>query len=124
MRLAEILKMRKDIFDCYNFELDQYKCKSILHQNMERNISPWLYTIQFADNVDVSDVLSYLMNNLIEARPVFYSLSAMQIYKKYSLFNQLSKDQEILGISLPTFIGLKNNQIQRVTSVLVNYFNE
>ena len=49
---------------------------------MKGNTSPWLYTIQFVDNVDVNNVINYLMNNLIEARPVFYSLSDMQIYKR------------------------------------------
>ena len=74
--------------------------------------------------MDVNNVINYLMNNLIEARPVFYSLSDMQIYKNYSPKDQDSSNLKISGISLPTFIGLRNQQIQKITSLLVNYFNE
>ena len=124
IRLDEIIRIRKDIFDAYNYDFDKYNCKSIIHHNMKGNTSPWLYTIQFVDNVDVNNVINYLMNNLIEARPVFYSLSDMQIYKNYSPKDQDSSNLKISGISLPTFIGLRNQQIQKITSLLVNYFNE
>ena len=124
LRLNDILKKRKYIFNLYNDQFDNHKCKPILHQNMKLNGSPWLYTVQFDEAINVSDILSYLMSNLIEARPVFYPLSAMKIYEMYVPSNFEPCYRNISGISLPTFIGLDDEKITKITSVLVNYFNE
>ena len=35
IRLDEIIRIRKDIFDAYNYDFDKYNCKSIIHHNMK-----------------------------------------------------------------------------------------
>ena len=56
-------------------------------------------------------VIKKLNDAGIEARPMFYPASDMKIYKKYLNKNYKFKKLSYSGISLPSFVGLKKNQI-------------
>ncbi|MDA9781120.1 DegT/DnrJ/EryC1/StrS family aminotransferase [Amylibacter sp.] len=122
LRLKDILATRREIFIQYNHAFNSENCPNIIIDNMQNEVSPWLYSVQFQDDIDIEHVINYMMNNLIECRPVFYSLSSMNIYKNYTAQTCRAGFEQIIGISLPTYIGLENDQIQKITSTLVRYF--
>ena len=77
------------------------------------HISYWLYTIlvkKISKN-NRDKVIKKLNDAGIEARPMFYPASDMKIYKKYLNKNSKFKKLSYSGISLPSFVGLKKNQI-------------
>ena len=78
----------------------------------------WLVCILLInnDNGERDKLIASLKDNGIEARPFFYSLSDMDIYKKYShSLNSSAKKISSCGINLPTYESLMSlNQIELI----------
>lgn len=90
-----------------------------------RNVT-WLFTI-LVPKSHRNKLIDFLSKKNIDARPMFIPLHQMPPYTKYispaSKFNDSNKLSEE-GLSLPTFIGLKANDIKRVADVINEYFNK
>lgn len=104
-----ILERRREIYDWY----------SRLIPDTRPNISGrvnWLYTT-LIDNRD--KVIESLYDNGIESRPIFEPLNTMDIYKKYVKIeykNSVSLSKR--GISLPTYIGLTENDVELISGIV------
>lgn len=82
--------------------------------------SYWLYNVIIKDiNEKKRDkVINELIYSGIEARPMFYPASDMSIYKQYNKSKEMEKIS-YQGISLPSFIGLKEEDIIRISKRLI-----
>ena len=125
-KIKKLLNMRKKIFQNYDKFLENKRIVPI-HKIIACNfndISYWYYTLRINDfDLKRRDKLINFLKNLgIESRPMFYPLSDMPVYKKYlegSAYN--SKYWSYSSISLPTFPGLKTDEIYYI-SKKINLF--
>lgn len=123
-----ILKRREDLEDYFRDELSQNEFVDIqAYQYEGRKKVNWLtsFTLKndFAHQRD--ELLSYLYSKGIEARPFFFPLSEMPIYKKYVRSENLEKSYEVSrsGFSLPTDIKLEREDVKRFCQEIVNFFS-
>ena len=84
--------------------------------------SYWLYTIILKKNISRDSLIKKLIEFGIDSRPVFYPLHEMPPYKKFT--NKMNhfefSDIAYSGISLPSSINLKKDEIMYICQVLSN----
>ena len=85
----------------------------------------WLVCILLtdSDNNERDRLISSLKDNGIEARPFFYLLSDMEIFKKYShKVNSSAKKISSCGINLPTYESLMS--LEQIESIIKKVFKK
>jgi len=109
-RIDEIHLNRRKYEDNYKSILSQ---DGFVFQNdLEgRERITWLVSILLDESLDKNSYIEKLKNNGIDARPFFYPLTDMDIYKPYSSFpTPVSKMLSKRGLNLPTYESLKSMQ--------------
>jgi len=106
-------KLYRRIMSDSNFEFQQ--------DLKNRKRITWLVCL-LVDNNERDILIEQLKDNGIDARPFFYLLSDMDIYKKYShAVNSSAKKISSYGINLPTYESLKSlEQIEIIINKIVN----
>ncbi len=86
------------------------KTRFQFQQSLEnREKITWLVCLLVDENTERDKVIKVLEQNGIDARPFFYPLSDMDIYKKYShSSNPVARKISSYGINLPTYESLKS----------------
>ena len=83
--------------------------------------SNWLYTIIFKKELDRNLIMSKMLERGIDTRPVFYPLHEMPPYSKFrrskSLAHSIRASRS--GISLPSSVSLKDDEIEYVSDTLI-----
>ena len=81
----------------------------------------WLYSIVLKDPYEISrdELIKKLRENGIESRPVFYLLTDMPPYKSDEKFPVASNISN-RGISLPSSVDLKIEDIKKIVGVIKN----
>lgn len=110
-QLERIDKIHKN-----RFLYEQLYRKSILKSSFQfqqslknREKITWLVCLLVDENYDRDKVIKVFEQNGIGARPFFYPLSDMDIYKKYShSSNPIARKISSYGINLPTYENLKS----------------
>lgn len=107
-RIEEIHKNRKMYEENYKKILDS---KSFTFQQDidNRTRITWLVSVLLDESIDREEYIKELKTKGIDARPFFYPLSDMEIYKQYCknetpVTHKLSK----VGLNLPTYESLKS----------------
>jgi len=79
----------------------------------------WMYSILVEEEYGLSrdELIAKLGANGIDSRPVFYPIHTMPPYKQ-DLVLPVAEDLASKGISLPSGIGLKDEEIERVASLI------
>ena len=125
-RFDTILQRKLEISNLYkknlkgenNISMLPYEYHNVVHSN-------WLFTIILKDNIKRDFLIEELNNLGIETRPVFYCLSIMPPYihckTSESLLNSLKISNN--GISLPTSLSLKKEDIVYVCDSLKSLLN-
>ena len=116
-RITDILKWRSEIEVQYREGLT--RIPSIEFQGLipDRDKITWLVCILVNNNLrDIA--LAKLNSAKIDARPFFYSLGDMEIFKKYLFSNKQSKLISGKGINLPTNLSVNSETIDRILKVL------
>ena len=109
IRIAKVYK--KNLSDCKNLILPEEKSWA--------KHSYWLYNV-IVKNVNEKtrdSLINKLEQTGIEVRPMFYPASDMEIYSKFIKKNKFSQIS-YKGISLPSYIGLTNNEIKFICNKL------
>jgi len=117
-RIDEILNWRSQLENNFREalkDLTKIKFQSILPG---REKITWLVSILIQDNKR-DEVLQSLNKVNIDARPFFYSLGIMDIYKKYLFSNEKSLKVSKAGINLPTNPSVSEDTIQRIKQILL-----
>jgi perosamine synthetase len=108
-------KLYRTIMSDSNFEFQQ--------DLKNRKRITWLVCLLIGcnDNNERDLLIDLLIDNGIEARPFFYLLSDMEIYKKYSrTVNSSAKKISSCGINLPTYENLKSlDQIEIIIKKII-----
>ena len=116
-----IVAKRKRIFDLYSKYFND-KPDLLLHHvvnDEEIKVGYWLVTINLTSVISLKErdeLINILAKNNIDSRPTFYKLSNMPMY------NSSSQEEEyIWGISLPTYIGLREKNIKKICQIVLQY---
>jgi len=117
-RIEEIHKNRRKYEENYRDILDKDKFTFQNDLDKHRKVT-WLVSVLLDDSIDREKYITQLKENGIDARPFFYPLSDMDIYKKYCknetvVTHRLSK----VGLNLPTYESLKS--IDEIKEILDN----
>lgn len=112
-RIEEILNWRSQLEKNYREELKDIKQIRFQAILPDRDKITWLVSILIKGNKR-DEVLKSLNEMNIDARPFFYSLSEMEIYKKYLFSNEKSLSVSKCGINLPTNPSVSYDTIQRI----------
>ena len=79
----------------------------------------WIVCLLVNESDKRDKLIQLLKNNGIDARPFFYLLSDMDIYKKYSHSSTpISKNISSRGVNLPTYESLKS--LEQIESIFVD----
>lgn len=125
--LDEIIEDRRRIHSLYRSKLQSIP--GLRLQHFEDDVDPvlWVITVQLTAPEDVAEMRerrNRIMTNMsrdgIETRPGFYALSLMPPYDAPDLPNCLKASAGI--ISLPTFVGISEDQIERVCGSFVRHY--
>ena len=126
-QLADFREKRKKIFSLYGKFLgndERIKFQSIAD---DAESSYWLFTVSLngIDETDRDKVIESLNSHGIDARPIFYPLADMDIYRSYSKTDcNNSREISYSGISLPTSVYLTEEDIFRVSNGLKQALSE
>ena len=114
-----LIKTKIDIAKTYNKYLKNFEKIVIPKTEKWASHSFWLYNIIIKDgNEKGRDNLIFKLSQAgIEARPMFYPASDMKIYSKFKKDINYSKIS-YKGLSLPSYIGLSNEEIKFTCSKL------
>ncbi|WP_419771207.1 MAG: aminotransferase class I/II-fold pyridoxal phosphate-dependent enzyme [Candidatus Marinarcus sp.] len=117
-RIDEIHKNRRMYENNYKTVLE----KSNFHfqDNLpQRERITWLVSLLVPKHINRDAYMSQLKTNGIDARPFFYPLSDMDIYKPYCKeFTPITHKISKVGINLPTYESLKS--IEEIKEILKN----
>lgn len=82
----------------------------------------WTYSVLIEDEFGISsfELQERLRDKGIETRPFFAPISKMPFYQKFDFNCPVCYDVSKRGISLPTFSGLTEKQIERVVNEIKN----
>ncbi len=118
----EILKKKRFIAELYRAELDGLPLK--FHNEIpDTTHSYWMCSILLDDSVLRDLLRSYLNNNNIETRPVFYpchTLPHMKTAQKFLVAESIAKR----GINLPSYPSLSQENIFKITKTVREFFKE
>jgi len=120
-RIEKIHKNRREYEENYKDILDTKKFTFQNELKNRRRIT-WLVSILVNENVDKDEYIDELKENGIDARPFFYPLSDMDIYKSYcNVGTPISKMLSKRGFNLPTYESLKSlNEIKNIFKDKIN----
>ncbi len=107
-RIEDIHQNRRKYENSYKEILDT---KNFTFQNNleKRRRITWLVSILVDENIDKDKYINKLNENGIDARPFFYPLSDMDIYKPYcNVDTPITKMLSKRGLNLPTYESLKS----------------
>lgn len=118
-KIKTILHNREQIENDYKNKLSGID--SIIFQAddfTDRKKITWLVSLLVA-NMDIrNSLINSMKKKGIDSRPFFYSLSRMEIYKKYLFSNTASLEISERGICLPTYEGIKPETIDLIADEL------
>ncbi len=117
-RIESIIQQRRDIESAYQRALADTGLFEFQRGDLEhREKVVWLVSALVTGN-NRADVIERLKNAGIDARPSFYSLSDMPVYKEYSRSAEVSRYISERGLSLPTHKDIDLNKIDAVAAAL------
>jgi perosamine synthetase len=126
VKLDSFVKRKIDIANEYRFFFSQYDFFEAQNELKNSKSSYWLFSILLNDNAPFKkkEFIDALKLNGIDTRPVFYPLHLMPVYKDYSkkrLINSIELSAQ--GISLPSYVGISDKEIQYIFMTVKNLIN-
>ena len=119
-RIEDIHKNRRKYEDSYK---DILNAEHFTFQNnlKDRRRVTWLVSALLDEKIDKEEYVNKLKENGIDARPFFYPLSDMSIYKEYcNMGTPITKNLSKRGVNFPTYEGLKDmNKIKEILKGVV-----
>lgn len=124
-RIEEIISRKIEIAQFYKKNLKEIREIKFQEIPNTGTSTYWLVSIIIEDDDRNSlGLMNHLKSFNIDTRPFFFPLSEMPVYKSYSDSNlNVSKKLSLNGLSLPSFIGLSDLELETIVSKIKNYFN-
>jgi perosamine synthetase len=121
-KLNSFLESRNQIFQKYNSLLSHNNKIHLFELPSSLIQSPWLFTFRINDNIKRDGLIDYLNENNVDSRPTFQRIDLFPSFKNYKKSNLLNS--EIIsnqGISVPTWVGLSDGQIDKICDLINKY---
>jgi perosamine synthetase len=116
-RIERNLEAREDFEKKIRATLSKFNFLKFQKTAPGRDKITWLVSL-LVTNGKRGRLLKKLLEHKIDARPFFYPLGDMPIYKNYLFSNKNSRAISASGINLPTQIGLAGRELERIMSVV------
>lgn len=117
-RIEELLDTRTKIELMYKKALSRLNFIEFQSDDLPgREKITWLVSALIKDG-SRDRCICKLQNSKIDARPFFYPLSDMKIYKPYSHSCAISRKISSMGINLPTYRSVNKKTIKKITGLL------
>ena len=119
----KIVAKRKRVFDLYSKHLGEMQ-NILLHNSSDQEgiiMGYWLVTLNLTFTISLEqrdELIKTLLEEGIDSRPTFYNLANMPMYCSGD-----RNEEYIWGLSLPTFVGLKEKQIKKICQIIVKYLS-
>ena len=87
----------------------------------------WLFSLLIKDHAPFTknQFIDYLKKRGIDSRPVFYPLHQMPLYKKFKKSSlKISIDISTNGVSLPSFVGISQKEINHILKTVKSLIDE
>lgn len=122
-RIDEIMANKIRIASLYG---KAFKNTCIEFHGQEENTfnSYWMCSILIPHARQRNDLRAFLSQSGIETRPLFFPVHTMPMYSKFARTDfPVASDISSRGINLPSFPDLSNEDVQFITSQILNFFN-
>ena len=120
--IAEVMKDRNRIAECYRRELADVANLSLMPKNSYGRDAPWMFGVMVESKSVRTAVRQKLADNGIETRDFFFPLHLQPMVLEHlgGLVEKHPHAEKLgaTGFYLPTFYGMKSSDIQRVTRCL------
>jgi perosamine synthetase len=123
-QLDSLIAARDEIFRNYTQALGEHP--GIIFQNTAGNVPVnWMFTVRLAghDFEHRDRIITLLKEQGIDSRPLFYPISMMPFYQAPKFTRGRSDNSLAIsceGISLPTFVGITEEEIGYISSSLLD----
>ncbi|MBF0441328.1 MAG: DegT/DnrJ/EryC1/StrS family aminotransferase, partial [Oligoflexales bacterium] len=120
-RASELIADRKRVFERYKNNLGEYKYLTLNRRQPWAENVYWLICLECNNFNEIrrNDFMDYLKKNGVDCRPYFYPISDMGIYSRAN--TPVTHKVHSLGINIPTFYSLSNEDIDYVSEICMNY---
>jgi perosamine synthetase len=127
-RAEKFIEKKRKLAERYNSILSAYKGIILPSEASWAKNSYWLYTAIIDKKFGISrnELLSKLLKNGVETRPVFYPLHIMPPYKKYIRKNQNFENSIYVsenGISFPSSVTISETEINSIERIIHSIFS-
>jgi perosamine synthetase len=113
------ISRKKEIAELYKKYLADSSVN--VHQEEENTVhSYWMTSILVKKEIERETLREYLKDEGIETRPLFYPVHTMPMYNKNEFF-PIAKDLGGRGINLPSWPGLKDEEIEYICKKIKEY---
>ena len=122
--LDDRVNRRREIFNIYKESLKDIEGVNFQPEIDNSKSNRWLTALTI-DSIDTYDLINYLGQHNIEARPVWKPMHLQPVFKDYdyiSLNEDVSKGLFERGICLPSGSNLTNEEIYLVCNTIKEYF--
>ncbi|MCR4335281.1 MAG: DegT/DnrJ/EryC1/StrS family aminotransferase [archaeon] len=115
------IERRDKIAEKYNSLLKDVKGITLQKEIPNSKNVCWLYSVLIEDEFGKSrnEVMKLLAEKGIDSRPFFYPCHTMPPYLKKESF-PVSENLSLKGMNLPTFIGLKDEEIEFIADTIIS----
>jgi len=124
-RIDKIINKKRKLAKVYSEILkDVDQIEMLPEEHNQKLHSNWLFTVVFKEIEFKDQIKKFLESINIDTRPMFYPLSDMPIYKKYSRGDiSISKSLSYRGLSLPSSYSLEEEEAESIAKNIKQFYN-
>jgi perosamine synthetase len=122
-RANEFIAKKRDLALTYQRQLKDVPVECQVEQK-DCVHSFWMNSILVKDAADRDPLRAHLRERGIETRPLFYPVHTMPMYASRYQRHPVAEDLAWRGINLPSWPGLKPDQVNAITSSVADYFKK
>lgn len=123
-KIEEVLSKKYQIAKWYEEKLMPLKEITFHKEAEDVYHSYWMCSILIDKSNCRDDLRTYLSDNGIDTRPLFYPVHTMPMYSDKYQKHQNAEDLGWKGINLPSYPELKEEDITFIANIIAKFFNE
>lgn len=125
--LEEILELKNSLYETYTKAFKNLDFVELQKQEDGTSHSHWMFGLRFKNSITYNKALGYFTKHGIDIRPMFYT-HEKQEYLKYKIRSYKTNDNGNTvnnhSIVLPSYPGLKKEEIQYIINCVTNINKE
>jgi perosamine synthetase len=121
-RADGFLSRKRELAQAYQQQLAVLPVE--MHREAQSTTHSWWMISILAENADRDPLRAHLREAGIETRPLFFPAHTMPMHKRDGENFPVAADLSRRGINLPSWPGLKDEQLETITSAIAGYFEK